>query len=231
MEGTEEATGETLEAKAVEETADGRLNVGKETVDVEDRQEASELLEVDGLGEDAVVGELREELAGESGDGVVTLDTTEKIASETLEETAVEKAREDGLNVGEEAVDVEDLQETSELLNADILEDAVLSELRKELVGEAGDGVVTLEGATEGLVDGVGNTTEEVTLTLNSAGDNTVDGLAGAGGDTLNGVAKVGADVTLDFDISVDTEVEELALVLTLGELRQLSLNLLELCK
>lgn len=159
--GSQDTTEETLEAEAVEEVGEGALNVGEEAVDVQDVEKAGELLNVELLGKDTAGGELGEELAGERGDGVITagkeatdgvlntikeLVTLEDTAEEALEGKTVEQVAEEALNVGQEAVDVEDVKEVGELLNVQALgEDVTGGELGEELAGEGRDGVITLD--------------------------------------------------------------------------------------
>jgi len=195
----QEVTSETLEGETSEQALEETLDASQEVVDVEDVEKRGELVNAKVLGEDTTLGELGKKLVSEAGDSVVTLeDTTEETTSEALEETTAEKVAEDGLDIGEEAVDVEDVQETGDLLDVEALND--LGDLRSDLLGEAGDGVVTLDDTIDDR-----------------------DVLKGRG-DALKGVT------TLEnVDVGADTNVEELTLLLTSREALERLLNILEL--
>lgn len=191
----QEVAGETLEREASEQALDETFDASQEVVDVEDVQETSELLDVQVLREDTALGELGKELGSEAGDGVVTLeDAAEETTSEALEETTTEEVVKDGLDVGEEAVDVEDVQKTGDLLDIEALND--LGDLGSDLLGEAGDGVVTLD-----------------VIKRKTVGEVAEDAV------TLENV-----------DVGADTNVGELTLLLTTGELLEQLLNVLKLC-
>ena len=161
---------------------------------------------------------------------------------ETLEAEAVEEVGEGALDVGEEAVGVEDVEEAAELLNVQVLgEDTTGGELGEKLAGERGDRVVTLDRETggdtvdgrangvsqtlDGTADGGANTgaraKEAVTLDREAGGE-TINGRANGVGETLDGTADGRANARAGAE-------EAVTLVLTLGELFQLRLHLLEL--
>ena len=165
---------QTLEVAQVAQAAqDATSNGAEKAFGVDDVEEAGQLGETGGLRQDTLLGQLGEQLASEARDRVITLeaeflgDIRENVPldGEQTPEVAqtAQEASEELAKVTDETLSVENIEETSELLEvSDLREKAVLGELGEQLASQARDSIITLEDIREV----VGQAFDDVTALL-----------------------------------------------------------------
>ena len=165
---------QTLEVAQVAQAAqDATSNGAEKALGVDDVEEAGQLGETGGLRQDTLLGQLGEQLASEARDRVITLeaeflgDIRENVPldGEQTPEVAqtAQEASEELAKVTDETLSVENIEETSELLEvSDLREKAVLGELGEQLASQARDSIITLEDIREV----VGQAFDDVTALL-----------------------------------------------------------------